>query len=385
VDQAVHKTLAGCYPKQRRAFAHLLWNVQSRSELLRPGRFVGRSGGSWPEPLVSGLLALVVHRRDWIRPVEEWEPGPGGPLTQFSSLAHHLLAHYPVPPVLLSAWFRDGGWARRFQHWFKHAGRGGSLLTAALPAGTTRRTAHEFCHAPAHFPIESAYRWAQVRALGGSEDLALAIASTRLGRRLCGGEFWPGVFQFLAHQRRLDLTQVEPVVEYLHDQRFVDRYVVTGEGTEVCVGPPQPDLSLKGRTLTSLLRRVAEWKARPTVRPERRVIRWQRSGIGEYQEGDEQGQLWTVRQLLDSDGLASEGNAMCHCVADYTSECARGLTTIWSLGLERPEGRQRLVTVEVCPKGKEVLQASMKRNVEPDEVCRTVLKRWADREGLKFE
>ena len=113
IDSAIRKALAATGGKARRAFADLLWNVQSRSELLRPARYVGRTEPDPVARLVLGLLALVEHRKDWLRPVVAWEPQGGGPLPLFSSLAHHLLADYPVPPVLLSAWFRGTDWASR--------------------------------------------------------------------------------------------------------------------------------------------------------------------------------------------------------------------------------------------------------------------------------
>ena len=49
--------------------------------------------------------------------------------------------------------------------------------------------AHEFAHAPANFPIEFALRWAQVRGLGGSDELARAVvdAARSVSRDLGAG------------------------------------------------------------------------------------------------------------------------------------------------------------------------------------------------------
>ncbi len=57
----------------------------------------------------------------------------------------------------------------------------------------TRRMAHEFAQAPAHYPIEFALRWVHLRALGGSDELARAVATTRLGREFGNEEFWASV------------------------------------------------------------------------------------------------------------------------------------------------------------------------------------------------
>lgn len=387
IDLAVRKALAACDRKPRRAFADLLWKVQCRSELLRPGRYVGRLDPVRLGLIVDGLLALVEHRKGWLRPVEEWEPSASTPLPLFSSLAHHLLADYPVPPVLLSAWFGGTDWqARRRQRWFHHAGMGWSLRTAGFPIRLSKRMAHEFARAPVHFPIEFALRWAQVRGLGGSDELARAVASTRLGEDFDNDEFWTSLIHLFLNTPRMDLARVGAIVDYLHDRKFEPEWVIVGDETEITLEPPQPDLTIKGRTVASLTRGADEWRARR--RPEkarRRLFRWERSAFGEYRREGEGGLAWTVREILDSDELAAEGAAMQHCVATYTDGCARRRSTIWSLGSESSEGRRRLVTIEVDPEARRVVQASMKCNEAPDEPCMAIMKEWAMQEGLEVD
>jgi hypothetical protein len=386
VDRVVRKVPLGSVDrKTRRAFFKLIWAVQARSdlELLRPG-LCEEDGEAQPrDPMLGGLLALCEHRGDWLRPIEEWIPEGSAALDVFSSLAHHLLANYPVPPVLLSAWFQEPGrWAWRQQEWFKHAGLGKSLRTAGFPIAMSRRIAHELAHAPAHFPIKYALRWAQVRGLGGSDALAHAVASTWLGHRFPNNGFWTSVIVFLISHPGLDLAQVGPVVDYLEDQKFEPRTVIIGDGVEIELDPPQPDLSIKGWTAASLLRRVARWQRQRDRRPERQLIRWAKSEIGGYQRQDEEGRIWTIFELLDSDELAAEGRAMEHCVASYTNVCSKGGATIWSLGLEEDGERQRVLTIEVEPKTRQVVQAKLKDNDDPDERSRSLVEDWARQQGL---
>jgi hypothetical protein len=365
----------------------MLWVVQGRSDLLRPARFAGRADADGLRGIVRGLVALEGFRGSWLRPVEEWVPQGERARGVFSSLAHHLLANYPVPPVLQSAWFEEPGWwAYRQQHWFHHVGMGGSLRAAGFPVRLTRRMAHELSLAPAHVEIGFALRWAEVRGLGGSDALARAFASTRLRKEFLGEEFWRSLIHLLLNTRGLDMAQVDPIVEYLYDQKFAQRTVIIGEDTELSIDPPRPDLSIKGCTVASLVRRAAEWKAeqRPAA-PERKRFAWGRSGIREFRGAGEEGRAWTIRELLDSDDLAAEGKAMKHCVATYTEFCVKRRSTIWSLGLEGPEGRRRMATIEVDPSTKAVVQASMKCNEEPDEPCRSIVREWASREGLTVE
>jgi len=391
IDRAIRKALDSLGRKPRRAFLQMLGELRTRSELLRPGRQIGHVHIDFHDMITQGLLALFEDRKDWIRPVETWEPVGRTTIAMFSSLAHHLLAEYPVPPVLLSAWFQGTDWsARRQQRWFRHAGRGQSLRTAGLPIVMTKRMAHEFCHAPAEFPISFALRWAQVRGLGGSDRLARAVAATRLSEEFTHEEFWTSTFQFFINHPELEFMQIGPAVEFLYNQRCEPRQVLIGDAAagevEIEIGPPQPELSLKGWSVASLLRRVEEWHAtQRATEPKPTLIRWGHSAIGEFAGQDEQGRAWTIRELLDSNELAAEGRAMDHCVATYTRYCAQHLSTIWSLGIEGAGGRERVVTVEVNPKSREVVQAQAKSNEEPDDDSRLILQRWALQESLKLE
>jgi hypothetical protein len=245
--------------------------------------------------------------------------------------------------------------------------------------------AHEFAQAPAQYPVEFALRWAQVRGLGGSNELARAVAATRLGREFYNDEFWVSAILFLINHPRIDRTLIETVVEFLHDQKFEQRRVIIGEDIEVYLDAPQPDLSLKGWSVASLLRRIEEWKARPPVELKRTQVRWNRSAIGEFLGQDELGRAWTIRELLDSDELAAEGRVMDHCVATYTAYCAKRTSTIWSVGIEGSDGRERVATVEVDPASREVVQAKAKSNEEPDPSCLVMLRQWASQEALKVE
>ena len=65
IDLAIRKALVTTEGKPRKVFTDLLWNVQSRSDLLRPACYIGRTEAEPLARLVLGLLALVGHRDDW--------------------------------------------------------------------------------------------------------------------------------------------------------------------------------------------------------------------------------------------------------------------------------------------------------------------------------
>jgi hypothetical protein len=388
IDDAIRSALASRGRKSRRALADLLWRVQHRSPLLRPADHAGHVDRDRLRDIIYGLAALVEFRKEWLRPADVWEPNGSTLLQLFSSLAHHLLASYPVPPVLLQSWFgREGDWqAVRYQRCFCAAGRGKSLREIGLPICLNKRMAHEFAHAPEHFPITYALRWAQVRGLGGSDALAHLMAVIDIDPYFDGVEFWNTVIQLFVKTPDLNLSCVRPIVAYLHDRKFATEQIIIGEGTEVSLDPPEPDLSVKGRTVASLMRRVEAWRREcEKARPRKRYLHWNHSPFHEFRRESAANQVWTIRELLDSNALAAEGQEMQHCVADYTAACAHRRTTIWSLGLESSEGRQRLVTIEVNPATKQVVQASMKLNDPPDEFSMSLVKEWAAHEGLALE
>lgn len=375
-------------PRAQDAYDRLVSYVRGRTGLLRPAADPGRLARC--TEVNSGLLALALHRDDWLRSVERWEPPPGSATVQFASLAAHLLTRYPVPPCLNAAWFQAPAHRRHpEQAWYKHLGRGDSLRTAGLPLPFTRAMAHHFSEAPAYYTPRRALRWAQVRGLGGSEHLASVVVQTRLGSEFANEDFWVTVLRFFVANPRMDLTRVGRIVDFLHDQRCVTREVfVPGQGV-VRQGPPQPDFSLKGRSVASLWRQVEEWEGH---RGQSRwwVPSWAPTAIRGFRHVEEDGQrrgvrCWTIRELLTGWELECEGQAMRHCVATYEDDCASRATSIWSLRLDRGHGPRRALTVEVDPKERVICQARGYCDREPREAELALLQLWARREGLTID
>ena len=335
LDDAVHAglSLAARRPGADDAYRRLLHSVRQRTGLLRPAGDPRRlSRVTWAN---AGLLPLALHHADWLRPVEAWEPPRAGFNRQFASLAAHLLAAYPVPACMTSAWLVvPPDEPHPEQEWYKHLGRGHSIRTAGLPVPFTRAMAHHLGQAPHHYAVKAALRWAQVRGLGGHEGLARAVSATRLGREFAHEEFWLTVLRFFVHNRHMDVAHVGPVVDFLHAQRFGTREVfIPGRGV-VREGPPRPDYAVKGRTVASLLRQVQEWHRHLGQDSSTPARSWPRSEIAEfrYVEGAQQGdgpRCWTIRELLTSGELFLEGQAMRHCVASYKEDCMRREASIY--------------------------------------------------------
>jgi hypothetical protein len=397
VDCALRRVLKQAGGRAHWKFDVMLRQVQAQSDLLRPGWLAGRVDEAWIGRIATGLLALYRWRRHWLRPVESWVPPEGGnPIGVFASLVHHLMAKYPVPPVLLSAWFTaDERPGQRYQTWYQRAGRGKPLrevgLTTWLPM--TRRMVHCFALAPAAFSIPFAMRWAQVRGMGGSDALARALADTRLGREQVDDEEWAEAIGRLVGLEPFDLGIIPDFVAFYHDRKLDNREVLIGEGegTASDLSAPEPGLSIAGWSAASLKRRVEAWKAeraRDDGKPKRVRMTWPAlAGVAPLEETDESGRRWTIAEVTDSDALAAEGAAMHNCVATYLNVCLGSRASIWSLRVEEAEGgaRRSVVTIEVDPRTRAVVQAKAACNEEPDEEGRSRLNRWAEQAGLGRE
>lgn len=343
-------------------------------------------GNTW----IDGLAALAHHWSGWLRPVEDWKPRTHNTRRQFASLARHLLTQYPVPLFMDSVWFLGTSTsALRFQKWFWHIGTGNSIRTADVSIPLTKRMAHHFMQAPGDCSVEQALRWGQVLGLGGNAHLARAIIASRLGEQFGHDDFWLTVVRFFIDNPMLDTAQVGPIIDYLHNQRFVEREEFVAPGVIERRPPPQPNLSMKGRNPNTLLRQVERWHRQLANESVDLKAEWPTSGIGSFdwiegREGSENLRRWTIRELLSAKALVSEGRAMRHCVASYVRSCARRATSIWSLQMHNYEGSRRILTVEVRLSSKTICQARGKRNVPPDAKARNILRRWGSEQGLRL-
>jgi hypothetical protein len=386
LDGSIHaaRTLAPAHEGALSAYERLLGQVQSQSALLRPSDRARDNRNH----VNAAILALTLHHQDWLRPPESWWPVTGSVWRQFTSLAHHLFARYPVPNFMTTVWFEMEPWKRLPQHeWYKHMGLGQNIRTARLPLRFTKAMSHFFCQAPDHFTVFAALRWAQVRGLGGTEELARAIVATRLGKAFRNEQFWETVLHFFLNHPRLELAHVGPIVDFLQAQKFATSEGVSEDGVFGQRPPPQPDYTMKGRTVASILRQVEEWHRQLGQEATEPDLSWGRSRFKEFRliEGSEVLQnmrVWTITELLTSRDLFLEGQAMRHCVATYALLCAKKQTTIWSMQVENRQGRHRVLTIEVDLAKRTVCQARRKFNRLPAGVEREVLHRWATQEGL---
>jgi hypothetical protein len=376
----------------RKALIRLLTHLHGCRAKIFDGSPTVDSLGQLPgNTFIEALAVVSAHSPCWLRPVEDWKPRSHSSIRQFASLLRHLFVQYDdVPAFLDMVWFagRSKQAAER-RRWYLHVGRGQNIRNCSLPITLTKKMAHHFLHAPSNVTIEQALRWGQIHGLGGDERLARAIFGTRLTETFDHDDFWSTVIRWFIAHPMLDRAHIGPIIDYLHHQRFVPEHVYIAPGHREESPPRQPNLTMKSRTPETLLRRVHEWH-RALANDNRVQIRqWQPSGIDsfEFLEGSQQNgnlKCWTIRELLSSKALVSEGHQLKHCVATYASSCVRSHCSIWTMERESFEGINKAVTIEVRNSARQICQVRGKANRLPNQKERQVMQRWAESVGLRI-
>jgi hypothetical protein len=357
----------------RDQFVDDLQLLANSTKLLDDDRFVG------------GVADVLLHRSVWARSLEDWHAKSHSASKQFSSLLTHLFVDYEVPSFMEHSW---GSRNKRHQAWYIHMGAGYNIRTAPGAPTLTRRAAHIFLQTPEHYSIEAAVRRAQILSMGGEESLVLSLLDTRLVEDFDNEETWLPVLDFFVRNPMLDHVWINPIVDFIHHNRLEPRYEDDGDGNLRALPPVSPDFSVKGRTVQSMIRLVGQWHTDLQRNIPKKNVTWAKSGISEFTfvEGADANnrRTWRIREYLCSHDLLREGRAMQHCVASYSDSCVRGIASIWGLELEKVDGVEKRLTIEVQLSSRTIKQARGERNriAFPDE--RLVVERWAQQQQLIY-
>jgi hypothetical protein len=339
-------------------------------------------------PAVEALVNLSRFKSAHIRPATGWSGTTSTWRTAVSLLAHHLVCKYEVPVFLASAWYVTGPAADRNRGWFVAHSRGAPFRSLNLPIMMTRRMEHIFLASPDHLGIEEAIRRAELLALRAPPEIVQAVLSTQLATDLSHGEFWRTVWVFLiANASIIDTAQIGPLIDFIQAIRH-DRVAMETPGGMMQLDPPQPAFSVKGRTVQSMLRLMEDWHQSLGVGSAGLAWTpspWKPMLLEEPGHDDSvPPHRWQMIELTNSEQLRIEGAALRHCVASYAGRCRLGMSRIWSLRSWRGDKLRHVLTIEVDPKRRAVVQARGCANRFPSGRPLQLLQDWADRERLKM-
>lgn len=265
-------------------------------------------------------------------------------------------------------------------------GGGARFRSLDLPIVMTRQMERVFLASADHLPIEQAIRRAELLGLGASSEIVDAVLRTRLGTDLSNGEFWRTVWWFLiANANTIDPVQIGPVIDFIQAIRH-ERVTMETPNGRVEIGPPQPDFRIKGRTVQSMLRLMRDWHQ--SLGMGGAALAWtpstERPMLLEEPSQDPSipARCWQMLELTNSAQLRTEGAALHHCVASYADRCCQGFSRIWSLRYWRGEKVHHVLTVEVDPRRRAVVQARGLANRAASQKALELVREWADRERL---
>lgn len=317
------------------------------------------------EEYIQTVFNMFKFKAYWRKDVFEWRPSSNRVAEQVNELADHLFCQYAVPGFLYKAFFEMNNML--FINWFIHIGTGRrvkDLMKVPLPF--TQKMGHYFLQAPEKLSIAEALRWAQVKGLNGSDELAERIAYSWIGTKEYGDEdFWEAFIRIVANGGMFDLDQLTQLIDYVREMKRENGNYI-----------------LKGRTLQSLLRQSDEWHDRSMEIKGTRF--WTSSGLYGY-KAEKKMETVRMEELTRSKLLVEEGRTMKHCVATYAHQCVTGKTAIFSLRKYSFDLLiETMATIEVNLSIRRVVQAKAKMNKKISDEARKHLDEWANKNELSI-
>jgi len=375
-------------PRDATIYSRLFVACQGQKAKFFDQRPVVPAYSNQDNTFLNALVRISNHSESWIRKPEDWVCKTYNADRQFASLVRHLFAKYDVPGFFDTVWFTNGSinavLSGNWDNWFVRVGQGINVRKIKeVPIKLSKKMAHEMMKAPSDYTIQQALRWGQVQGLGGDERLVKALSGTFLGEQFGHEEFWSTVIHWFVNQPMFDVVHVNPIIDYIQNQKFVPVGRVIENDEVVDRGVPQPNFEMKGRTLNVLLRKVREWHGdlNKTVQIKEH-IKWAPCTVksSEIIEGRKKPLIWKINEILDNIGLAREGKAMKHCVASYVGSCKSRRSAIFSMTCNDT----RMLTIEINLQTMSLNQVrgSLNRSATPVEM--RILKSWAAKEGMGF-
>jgi len=306
-----------------------------------------------------------------------WKPKTKSPRGILISLIKHCHITYPVPGFLYNA-FIDENYYNRDAALFtlRHLTRGGrpkDLLGTSIDSLLTKRMLHFFLSSNQPTFVR-AIREAQFKAQGGDPRIFQAFVAAR--PQIYGKPRearYSEIISWLSKIGLLSASLITPMLDF-----FDDRYY------------NNPNYSLKGRTVNSVMDAVKEWHKELYVKnisgPEEYEAlvgvdsflyekKKKKSSKEFYQEIN----IWTITPILNLKELRKEGKSLKHCVVGYNKRMVNGSCFIWSL----KKDSVRQITIEVNGR-KEIVQARGRYNRTPTEAEKSIIKRWAKENQIKI-
>lgn len=334
------------------------------------------------EDNVKSLKHIAYYKENFINEINTWRPT--GKRSLLHDILRHLFVKYETPKFLDKSFINGNIEAIEF---FLHIGNGKSARSFIFkPELELNKKSYQFLQStPKEFTYFEAFRRAQVLSIGGNELISNAILSSKLGRNLNGEKFWYTVIQLFVQAGMFDVNKIPEIIDFIHNRKY-ERTIRMVNGFRQYADPEQPGLTMKGRTIETLLTQSDRWHAHLSKIKHVNITRWDGFKISDWTKtiGKDKNKIrYDIVQLLTSKELTQEGRELGHCVSSYASSCFHGNCAIFSFRNQTVSNFSKsLLTIEV--KGTQIVQMRGKNNRKYTNHEVRLVEIWAKQEGLSF-
>ena len=385
INQAIKRSMP-LNDGTRGDYVNFISAIQHQSDLLNHDSCRFLPGCNSVEDVLKRLVRVFKLRHRASQCIYQWNPDRAqSPHQQYCDLVRYLFVIYDVP-----AWLLKCSSAVDLRALI-NIGTGGSLRTAWPRTKISKSLARALWQAPKGMEREDAFKWARIKTLGASDQLAKILCKCEPSS-FCTDEFWASVVRFFARCENdetmpLQAGEIPVAIRFVREIKFYPARALLGQRVRINAGPLCPNFSLDGRNLRWLRRRMANWKeealAELSIEPVSNELVWQPSDIPalDLVDGDVQ---WRIFELCNSWRLRNEGKQMHHCVASYAKYCSRGKSSIWTIRKTdlRTNSTRSMATIEVKRHARRIIQIRGKYNSNPSVATIQVIRKWAQSVNL---
>jgi hypothetical protein len=380
----VGTTLKERKEKERQLELRIAHALSVRKKVLEKARLEKRQKKKSVGELLS-LVNMCGVEGAALQPAYTYVPKSYNLDRQITGLLNHMFVRYPVPAFLFQAFDKKSddpfdGWHEMYRQWFVSLAQGGRF-SQLVKGFMTSKEAFVFLNAPATNRIHENVWWAKMKVAGVQNGVI-----EKLMERIFSHYFFDDPHGRLA----------ETILFYSRFHAGMDK-VTFGEITDFLAWKLRNDgaFSLKGRTLTSVIKLTNEWHVLMQKARLGHSVEWKGMGIPEW-EFEARDKIWMVTELLNNKELLNEGRKQKHCVYSYVQACMQGRSAIFSMRAYRkvPAGyledgtiiwdrsfELTRITAEVNSH-RMVVQVRGLLNRQPTDEEKTALRHWTGEKGL---
>ena len=312
----------------------------------------------------------------YIRPANEWVSKSFNIDKQIVDFLKWVYCNYPVPSFMFSLILKNKNHKEisledknEYFNWFICIAQGKSFYKLTKDI-FTKKEAHIFLTMSNNEAIKYNIWAAKCLAIDLNKKLINTLCNKLYYQNYKNNYFNEIISFFKRYENDIDCNTLSDVTDFLLSKRDARNF------------------SLKGRTISSVIRLANEWHEELSKKQDDNKYTWKGLDIptSTWRFPKLENDIWEIRQLTTSKQLRHEGKVMKHCVASYAYSCSNGTSTIFTMehynAIENKD--EKCVTIEVSVSTKRIVQVRRRLNKPPTATENKIISKWAFKYGLKY-